>query len=153
MRISIMILLSALLAACAAPGFDRTDAGNAKEEVSAATQAWRTAYDSRDPQKITDQYAKDAVFWGTSSKVVRATPEAIMEYFADAKKRPDARVEIIEQHIQVYGDVAINTGLYNFSDVRDGKRVPNPARFRMVFQRRGDRSVMAPHHSSRLPQL
>ena len=97
MRISIIVLLSALLAACAAPGSDRTDAGNAKAGVASATQAWRTAYDSRDPQKITEQYAKDAVFWGTSSKVVRATPEAIMEYFADAKKRPDARVEIMEQ--------------------------------------------------------
>ena len=151
MRISIVVLLSALLAACAAPGSDRADAGNAKAGVTAATQAWRAAYDSRDPQKITEQYAKDAVFWGTSSKTVRATPEAIMEYFADAKKRPDARVEIIEQHIQIYGDVGINTGLYNFSDIRDGKRVPNPSRFSMVFEQRGDRWVLVQHHSSRLP--
>jgi uncharacterized protein (TIGR02246 family) len=151
MRISIVVLLSAFLAACATPGSERSEAANAKEEVSTATQAWRTAYDSRDPQKITEQYAKDAVFWGTSSKIVRATPEAIMEYFADAKKRPDARVEIIEQHIQIYGDVAINTGLYNFSDIQDGKRVPNPSRFSMVFQRRGDRWVLVQHHSSRLP--
>ena len=151
MRISIMVLLSAFLAACAAPGSERSDATNAKAEVSAATQAWRAAYDSRDPQKITRQYAKDAVFWGTSSKTVSATPETIMEYFAEAKKRPDARVEIIEQHIQIYGDVGVNTGLYNFSDIRDGKRVPNPSRFSMVFQKRDDRWVLVQHHSSRMP--
>jgi hypothetical protein len=88
-----------------------------KRKLLRTTQTWRAAYDSRDPQKITGQYAKDAVFWGTSSKTVSATPETIMEYFAEAKKRPDARVEIIEQHIQIYGDIAINTGLYNFSDI------------------------------------
>jgi len=74
-----------------------------------------------------------------------------MDYFKDAGARPDARVEIVEQHIQVYGDVGINTGLYNFSDVRDGKRVPNPSRYSMVFQGRGDRWVLVQHHSSRLP--
>lgn len=151
MRISILVLLSVFLTACATTDSERSDAANAKAEVSAATQAWRTAYDNRDPQKITEQYAKDAVFWGTSSKIVRATPETIMEYFAGARKRPDARVEIIEQHIQIYGDVGINTGLYNFSDMRDGKRVPNPSRFSMVFQQRGDRWVLVQHHSSRLP--
>jgi len=151
MRISIIVLLSALLTACATTESEHPGARNAKEEVTAATQAWRAAYDSRDPQKITGQYAKDAVFWGTSSKTVRDTPEAIMEYFAEARKRPDARVEIIEQHIQIYGNVAINTGLYNFSDIRDGKRVPNPSRFSMVFQQRGDGWVLVQHHSSRLP--
>ena len=151
MRIFVVVLLSVVLAACATRGSERSGAGNAKEGVAAATQAWRAAYDSRDPQIISGQYANDAVFWGTSSKTVRGTPEAIMEYFAEAKKRPDARVEIIEQHIQIYGDVAINTGLYNFSDIRDGKRVPNPSRFSMVFQQRGDRWVLVQHHSSRLP--
>jgi uncharacterized protein (TIGR02246 family) len=119
--------------------------------TAAASEAWRSAYDSRDPQNIKEQYAKDAVFWGTSSKIVRATPDAITEYFADAKKRPDARVEITEQHIQVFGDIGINTGLYNFSDTRDGKKVVNPSRFSMVFHRRADRWVLVQHHSSRLP--
>ena len=151
MRIPMMLVLSAFLAACATTDTDRSSAGKAKEEVAAATQAWRAAYDSRDPQRIAAQYAPDAVFWGTSSKTVRPTPATIMEYFKDAGKRPDARVEIVEQHIQVYGDIGINTGRYNFSDVRDGKRVPNPSRFSMVFQRRGDHWVLVQHHSSRLP--
>ena len=151
MRIPIMLVLFAFMAACATTDTDRSSAGKAKEEVAAATQAWRAAYDSRDPQRISAQYAPDAVFWGTSSKTVRPTPESIMEYFKDARKRPDARVEIVEQHIQIYGDTGVNTGLYNFSDVRDGKRMPNPARFSMVFQKRGDYWVLVQHHSSRLP--
>ena len=151
MRIPTMLLLFAFLTACVTADAGRPSADKAKEEVAAATQAWRAAYDSRDPQRIAAQYAPDAVFWGTTSKAVRPTPETIMEYFKDAGKRPDARVEIVEQHIQVYGDVGINTGLYNFSSVRDGKKVANPARFSMVFQRRSDHWVLVQHHSSRLP--
>src|SRR5262245_26553664 len=151
MRLAIMFLSCAFLAACAATDADRSAAGNADIAVVAATEEWRVAYDSRDAQRIAAQYAPDAVFWGTSSKTVRPTPETIMEYFKDAGKRPDARVEIIEQHIQIYGDIGINTGLYNFSDVRDGKRVQNPSRFSMVFQKRGDRWILVQHHSSRLP--
>ena len=151
MRNLATLVLIVFLSACATTDTDRSTASNAKEEVAAATLGWRAAYDSRDPERISAQYAQDAVFWGTTSKIVRATPAAIMEYFVDARKRPDARVEIVEQHIQVYGDIGINTGLYNFSDVRDGKRVLNPSRFSMVFHRRGNAWVLVQHHSSRLP--
>ena len=149
MRISMILMLFAFLAACATT--DHSPTGTAKEGVAAATQAWRAAYDSRNPERIVGQYAPDAVFWGTGSKTVRATPEAIMEYFKDAGKRPEARVEIVEQHIQIHGDIGINTGLYTFSNIREGKRVPNPARFSMVFHKRDGAWVLVQHHSSRLP--
>ena len=150
MRYALIAAFALLLGACASNR--TTSSSDAKAEIAAATQAWRAAYDSRDPQRIASQYAPDAVFWGTGSKTVRATPEAIFEYFKDAGKRPEARVEIVEQHIQVYGDVGINTGLYTFSNIRDGKRVPNPSRFNMVFHKRSDRWVLVQHHSSRIPQ-
>ena len=152
MRFPAMLMVCACLTACASIEAGRSTADKAKEEIGKATQAWTAAYDTRDPQRIVAQYAADAVFWGTSSKTVRSTPEAVMEYFKDAGKRPNARVEVVEQHIQVYGDVGINTGVYNFSDMRDGKRVPNPSRFSMVFHQRGGQWVLVQHHSSRLPQ-
>lgn len=151
MRIPAMLVLVAFLGACASTEVDRSPTGAAKDEVAAASRGWTEAYGSRDPKRITAYYARDAVFWGTSSKTVRATPEAIWEYFKDAGSRPDARVEIVEQHIQVYGDVGVNTGIYNFSDIRDGKRVPNPSRFSMVFHKRAGQWVLVQHHSSRLP--
>ena len=149
MRVSMALVSLLLLSACATT--DSSSTGKTREEVAAAARAWTVAYGTRDPQRITAQYATDAVFWGTTSKTVRATPEAIMEYFKDAGKRPDARVEIVEQHVQVCGDTGIVTGIYDFSDVRDGKRVPNPSRFSMVFQKRSDKWVMVQHHSSRMP--
>lgn len=146
----IAILLSVLLSSCANTGGSSSDA-TAKDDVAKAVAAWVAAYDSRDPARISAQYSPDAVFWGTSSKTVRTTPPQIAEYFKDAAKRPDARASIGEQHIRVYGDVAIATGYNTFSDIRDGKRTSNPARFSAVFHKRDGKWILVDHHSSRLP--
>ena len=121
-----------------------------KEDVAAATQAWVVAYDSRDPAQITALYDPEAVFLSTTAKTVSASPGAIAEYFKDAGKRPNARVTLGEQHIRVYGDVAINTGDYTFSDVRDGQNVATPARYTFVYRYRDGKWWIVDHHSSRV---
>jgi len=149
MRVLFVALFVALLSACA------TGTGVvgsvAQDQVAAATTAWRAAYDSRDPARITATYDADAVFWGTTAKTVAANPAAIAEYFKDAPKNPNARVAFGEQHIRVYGDVAVNTGYYTFSNVRDGQTVSIPARFTMVFRNRDGKWLIVAHHSSRVP--
>ena len=149
MRILIGMLLASLLAACVTPMGSSGASG--KEDVAAATAAWRAAYDSRDPTRITGMYSADAVLWGTTAKTVAANPTAINDYFKDAGKRPNARVTFGEQHIRTYGDVGVNTGYYTFSDVRDGKATSLPARFTMVLENRGGKWFIVAHHSSRLP--
>jgi uncharacterized protein (TIGR02246 family) len=140
------LLLVVLFSACAtgrgAPGQD---------QVAAATTAWRAAYDSRDPGRITAMYDADAVLWGTTAKTVAATPAAIAEYFKDAPKRPNARVAFGEQHNRVYGEVAVSTGYYMFSDVRDGQTIARPARYTMVFRNRDGQWRIVAHHSSVVP--
>lgn len=149
MRVLLGVLLVSLLSACAT----NTVGGGAsgKDQVTAATAAWRTAYDSRDPARITAMYDSDAVLWGTTAKTVAPSPATIAEYFKDAGKRPNARVAFGEQHIRVYGDVAVNTGYYTFSDVRDGQTVSRPARFTMVFRNRAGKWLIVDHHSSSVP--
>jgi len=143
------LLLVVLLSACATgPGSSGT---GGIDQVAAATAAWRAAYDSRDPARITAMYDSDAVLWGTTAKTVAPNPLAIAEYFKDAGNRPNARVAFGEQHIRVYGDVAVNTGYYTFSDVRDGQAVSVPARFTMVFRNRDGKWLIVGHHSSRVP--
>ena len=149
MRILFGMLFVALLSGCATrPGSGGT-AGI--EQVSAATAAWRAAYDSRDPARITGMYSPDAVLWGTTAKTVAANPAAIGEYFKDAGTRPNARVTFGEQHIRVYGDVGVNTGYYTFSNVQAGQATSTPARFTLVFQNRDGRWLIVAHHSSRIP--
>ena len=56
-----------------------------------------------------------------------------------------------EQYIRVYGDVAINSDDYTFTDVRDGTPVTTPARFSVVFANRAGTWLIVDHHSSRVP--
>ena len=118
MRVLFGVLLVALLSACATNTIGGGTGG--KDQVADATAAWRAAYDSRDPARIAAMYDSDALLWGTTAKTVAPNPTAIADYFKDAGKRPNARITFGEQHIRIYGDVAVNTGYYTFSDVRDG---------------------------------
>ena len=124
----------------------------AREEVAAATAAWVAALNSRQPARITALYDADAVFWGTTSQVIRATPAAIAGYFAAAPQRPAVRCELGEQHIRIFNGLAVNSGYYNFSDVRDGQPTLTKARFTFVFRKRGGRWMIVDHHSSRMPE-
>ena len=150
MRVLVACLCVFILSSCTtSSGGQGTDA--AVKEILAATDAWRAAFDSRDPARIAGMYGQGAVFWGTTMKTVATTPEAIKEYFKDAAARPDARVAFTDQHVRVYGDVAFNSGAYTFTDKRDGKDIVSPSRFSMVFQRQGSAWVLVHHHSSRVP--
>jgi uncharacterized protein (TIGR02246 family) len=148
MRVLYGVLLGAMLSACAT---STGDGAGRQDQAAAATEAWRTAYNTRDPSRITAMYDSDAVLWGTTAKTVAPNPAAIAEYFKDAGKRPNARVTFGEQHLRVYGDVAVNSGYYTFSDVRDGKEVKRPARFTMVFRNRDGKWLIVAHHSSEVP--
>jgi uncharacterized protein (TIGR02246 family) len=123
------------------------------EAVVAATKAWADAFNTRDPKRIVALYAPDAAFWGTTAKTIATTPDAVWAYFKDAGLRPDTRVAIDEQHPRVYGTIAINSGAYTFSDVKDGVATNvRKARFTFAFRRDGDRWLIVDHHSSRLPE-
>lgn len=149
MRVVCGLFFLGLLSACATGTGGGTTAG--VDQVTAATTAWGTAFDSRDPARITAMYAPDAVLWGTSAKVIAANPSAIAEYFKDSPNRPNLRVEYGEQHARVYGDIGVNSGYYTFSDVRDGKKVSVPARFTLVFRNVEGKWLIVAHHSSRIP--
>jgi uncharacterized protein (TIGR02246 family) len=122
-----------------------------KDEVAATTNAWVEAFASHDPAKIAALYAPDAVFWGTNSPTIRDTPALIREYFGNLKGRPTVRIEIDEQHIRVYGDVAINSGRYTVHEVKDGQSTVRPLRFSFVYRRQDGRWLIIDHHSSALP--
>ena len=150
--VSAVLLVSAALLSACATGTTDSRSGGGTAEVAAATQAWRAAYDSRDPTRITAMYDSDAVLWGTTAKTLAATPAAIAEYFKGAPTRPNARVTFGEQQNRVYGDIGVSSGYYTFADVRDGQSVSRPARYTMVFRRRDGQWRIVSHHSSDLPK-
>lgn len=148
MRYLLCLCLMLAVSACAMhPG----SATSSREQVAQATAAWKTAYDSREPGRITQMYSTDAALWGTTSKAIAPTPADIADYFKGAAARPNARVTFNQQHIRVYGDVAVNSGAYTFSDVRDGQTTMRPARYSMVFRNTGGKWLLVDHHSSFIP--
>lgn len=123
-----------------------------KEEVAAATQAWVDAMNRHDQEQVVALYDSDAVLWGTRSPTLRDKPAAIGDYFKIlGTVDPSYKVVIGEQRIRVYGDMAINTGTYTFSEVHDGKETSRPSRFSFVYRHRDGRWLIVDHHSSALP--
>lgn len=119
--------------------------------VAAALRAWADAFNRRDPEKLLPLYAPDAVFWGTTSPTLRDTPAAIREYFSNMGANPQTRVTLGESRIRAFGDLAIATGAYVFTGVRDGQPTATPARFTFVFRREDGRWPIVEHHSSAVP--
>ncbi len=123
-----------------------------KEDVAAATQAWIDAMSSHDAERVLALYDSEAVLWGTRSPTLRDTPATVREYFNILRTVPPSYKAVLgEQHIRVYGDIAINSGTYTFSEVRDGKQITRPARFSFVYRNRGGRWLIVDHHSSAVP--
>jgi uncharacterized protein (TIGR02246 family) len=139
-------MLLALLACSAAAWAD------AVEDVEAATNQWIAAFNRKDAKGMVALYAQDAVFFGTSSPVLRDKPELVWDYFKSLPTLGDAVVTLGEHHVQVFGKLAINTGYYTRSFMQqDGKTVNNPARFSFVYEKRDGKWMIVNHHSSALP--
>ncbi|HVY06466.1 MAG TPA: SgcJ/EcaC family oxidoreductase [Burkholderiales bacterium] len=137
-----------LVALCCASGL--ASAAEADEQVAAATKEWISTFNTRDAARISALYAPDAVLWGTVSQTIRTTHEQILEYFEDSsRKRPNLRMELGEFHVQLYGDIATNSGYYASHNPIDGRDVVIPMRFTFMYRREGDRWFIVNHHSSR----
>lgn len=146
-------LITALwLALVPAGAFAQDTADALRHEVMLATAAWIEAFNTRNPQRIAALYAPDAVFWGTVSPTIRTTPREILEYFeASAARRPTLRMLLGEQHVRVYGNVAINSGYYTSRYVEDGREILTPLRFTFAYRRSESGWAIVNHHSSRMP--
>ena len=123
-----------------------------REDVSAATQMWIDGMNGHDAERVVALYDPEAVLWGTRSASLRDTPDTVRDYFKILQTVPPSyKVTLGEQRIRIYGDLAINTGTYTFSEDRDGKAMTRPARFSFVYRNRGGRWLIVDHHSSAMP--
>lgn len=123
----------------------------ARDEVTALTAAWVEAFNSRDPARIAALYDPQAVLIGTTAAKPAIGAAAIAAYFADAPKQPMSRVALGEHSARTYGDIAIDSGLYNFFRVADGKATLTPARYTFVYRKHDGKWLIVEHHSSRVP--
>ena len=118
-------------------------------EISAQFDKWNAALKTEDPDHVVACYAKDAILLPTVSAKVRHNHAEIRDYFVHfCAKKPDGRID--EANIRIFGDIAINSGLYTFELTDNGQRVDVAARFTFVY-RNDDGWQIIEHHSSVLP--
>lgn len=123
-----------------------------KDDVGAAMQAWVDGMNSHNAERVVALYDPEAVLWGTRSSTIRDTPATVRDYFKVLQTVPSSyKVVLGEQRIRIYGDIAINTGTYTFSEDRDGQPIARPARFSFVYRNRDGRWMIIDHHSSQVP--
>jgi hypothetical protein len=120
-----------------------------KLNAAAATQAWVDAFNSHDRERIVALYDPEAVLWGTRSTELAYDRDSIRRYYTDLP--PSIRVVLGEHHLRVYSDMAIDTGYYTVSYMRENRPVVVPARFSFTYRLRKDRWMIMDHHSSLLP--
>jgi uncharacterized protein (TIGR02246 family) len=119
-----------------------------REEANAVIDRWSAAYTTNDPEAVVKYYRPDAIVFGTVSPVLSQGTEAIRKYFS-AIQGSGNKNAIGERYTLVLSDNAVLvTGFYEFTRMKDGQPVPDPARFTMLLIKEGDDWLIAHHHSS-----
>lgn len=119
--------------------------------VESWCRAWAEALSHRDPGRVTDFYADDAVVHATFNDHL-GTRDDVWEYFSRLLRHDGFHVVI--EGLRARGlsrRSATISGFYTYVYEEHGERIEVPARFTLVFARRGERWLIVEHHSSVRP--
>ncbi|MGP4047075.1 SgcJ/EcaC family oxidoreductase [Streptomyces sp. 2A115] len=124
-----------------------------KAEIAGLFDEWNAALQTRDPEKVADLYAPDAVLLPTLSPEVRTDRAGIVDYMEHfLAKKPKG--EMVKQVVNVLdSNSAIDAGLYDFhlTNPDTGEKTTAKARFTFEYEKRGGKWLIVNHHSSALP--
>ena len=119
-----------------------------KEKILSLFETWNNALKTLDPDLVTSLYDENAILLPTISNKIRHNHDEIKDYFIHFLTK-EPRGEINESNIRIFGDMAINSGIYTFS-FNDGSSVQ--ARFTFVYKMIEDGWKIIEHHSSMMPE-
>jgi len=106
-----------------------------------------------DPTSVLKLYAPDAILVATYSPVLLHNADGdLVGYFKKFTSLPGISGATKDLQTRVYGDWAINTGLYTFTfNDPEGDTVSVPARFTFVYHKVDGQWLIMDHHSSLVP--
>jgi len=120
-------------------------------QVAQLFDRWNAALQSGKPEAVAENYSEQAILLPTLSSQVRHNRAEITDYFRQfTALKPVGKIE--EHNIQIFGDTAIDAGIYSFTGVKDNKPFKVLARYSFVYHQQGDRWLIVEHHSSLLPE-
>ena len=118
-------------------------------QVAALFDHWNAALKTADPEKVTRDYAPDAILIPTVANEPRIGSKAIRAYFVDFLKR-QPQGAITGRTIRIGCNFALDAGTYTFTLKGDqpGSTTQVPARYTFLYEPRGGHWLIAHHHSS-----
>lgn len=120
-------------------------------DIAALFDRWNAALQTLDPKAVAALYAPDAVLLPTVSNQVRRTPAEIEDYFVQfLKKHPYGT--ILQANIRIFGDLAIDSGVYAFKLTTEEGEIEMLCRYTFVYRRDGEDWRIIEHHSSFMPE-
>lgn len=124
----------------------------AHTDIHSLFEIWNEALKSGNPENVAALYAPDAILLPTVSNQVRHNTSEIVDYFTHfLLNKPTGR--ILESNVRIFGDHAINSGIYEFALCPTDKPTSViQARFTFVYRRNGDDWQIVEHHSSKMPE-
>jgi uncharacterized protein (TIGR02246 family) len=121
-------------------------------DIRAALQRWVEALGSgKGEAPIAALYAPDAILLSTFDPKPLETTAEITAYFQKLTKNPNLKATVQTEKVHAFTDGGVNSGLYTFSYMKDGKEVRVPARFSFVFSRTPAGWLIVSHQSSVVP--
>jgi len=111
--------------------------------------------DNPNPNAVVNLYAREAVLLPTVEIGPYTNPDDIRKYFERfLAKKPSGAIDEAKRTICIGCNIAFDAGLYTFTVNGDqpDTRVKVPARYTYIYQLKGDRWLIAHHHSSVRPE-
>lgn len=127
-----------------------------KEDAQAAFDGFLAAFNANNVESVASMFAPEALFWGTVSRDLIATPAGVRQYFDTAFAGPPSKGAKVSAlgpaSIVVTGEnVAILSGLWKIENTVDGKPFAGENRISLTLVKRGDRWLITSFHNSRRP--
>ena len=120
-----------------------------ENDIAALFDRWNESLKTSDPAKVVDNYAERSILLPTVSNKPRLTREEKEDYFVHfLANEPSGTIDM--RHIDIIGDVAVDSGLYSFSFAKTGDVVN--ARYSFVYKWDGEQWLIISHHSSGMPE-
>lgn len=116
-----------------------------------ALEAWRDAYNSRDPRQMQTLYAPGALITDDDNTAVPLSGFGLPLFFDEMAAKPKARMRWLVGNMQIFGEMAVRSGDYEFIDEAGGKLNTRPARYSFAYQRVNGSWLIVLQHSTVRP--
>ena len=122
-------------------------------QIAALFDRWNASLATHDPDKVTANYAPDAVLLATVSNRPRTDAAGIKDYFVHFLER-DPKGTIDTRTIHIGCNTAYDVGTYTFllSGNAPGTTDTVKARYSFIYELRNGQWLIVHHHSSAMPE-